>query len=366
MARKKLFFTVLVVSIFASTLCASQDTPANNQSKSWSVFPIVMYDTDIGFGFGGKGKIVNFLGKKESFDLMLFGSTKGERTLLFVFSIPDFEIRQRTIYNLSLDVKAEYYTLLGSNFFGLGPDSQEDDLTLYTSGKREIQLTLGRGFSPSFVLELSYFIKFVRYYDVEEDKPLTEELNKVGEQFSPYASLLIQYDTSNSRIHPTTGWRLMFRNDLAAALLGNSDNRYYRYAVDVRKYQHLWFEKDALAFRMLIQQISGNEIPIFELPILGGGTEFNALRGYQMNRFQDKGKLLFNAEYRFPIWKRFGGNIFMDAGSVWPALDKIRLQNFATNLGWGLRYYLQNFVVRFDMGFSHEGTGIYFNFGHVF
>jgi len=36
------------------------------------------------------------------------------------------------------------------------------------------------------------------------------------------------------------------------------------------------------------------------------------------------------------------------------------------DLGWGLRYYLHNFVVRFDMGFSGEGTGVYFNFGHVF
>lgn len=36
------------------------------------------------------------------------------------------------------------------------------------------------------------------------------------------------------------------------------------------------------------------------------------------------------------------------------------------DIGWGLRYYLQNFVVRFDMGFSGEGTGIYFNFGHIF
>jgi len=36
------------------------------------------------------------------------------------------------------------------------------------------------------------------------------------------------------------------------------------------------------------------------------------------------------------------------------------------NIGWGLRYYLQNFVVRFDMGFSDEGMGIYFNFGHAF
>lgn len=366
MVNKKVFWFALVLFFSVSALFAYQEDSEENRFKSWSLFPILMYDTDIGFGFGGKGKIVDFLGKKESFDLMLFGSTKGERTLLFVFSIPDFEIRQRTAYDLSLDVKAEYYQLIQSNFFGIGSDSQKDDLTLYTEEKREMQLTLGRGFSPSFVLELSYFIKFVRYFDVEEGKPFTEQLNRVGEQFSPYASMLLKFDTSNSRIHPFTGWRVMFWNDLAAGFLGNSDSRYYRYAVDIRKYQRLWFENDAVACRMLIQKISGDEIPVFELPVLGGGSEYNALRGYRMNRFRDKGKLLFNLEYRFPIWKRLGGNVFLDAGSVWPRLDKIRLKKFVGNIGWGIRYYLQNFVVRFDMGFSQEGTGVYFNFGHVF
>lgn len=36
------------------------------------------------------------------------------------------------------------------------------------------------------------------------------------------------------------------------------------------------------------------------------------------------------------------------------------------DIGWGLRYYLQNFVVRFDIVLIDEGIGIYFNFCHVF
>jgi len=36
------------------------------------------------------------------------------------------------------------------------------------------------------------------------------------------------------------------------------------------------------------------------------------------------------------------------------------------DIGFGLRYYLRNFVVRFDTGISEEGLGLYFNFGHVF
>lgn len=85
-----------------------------------------------------------------------------------------------------------------------------------------------------------------------------------------------------------------------------------------------------------------------------------------INRFQDKGKFLVNAEYRFPLWRKLGGNVFMDGGLVWPSWSGIKFNKAVVDIGWGLRYYLQNFVVRFDMGFSTEGMGIYFNFGHVF
>lgn len=91
-----------------------------------------------------------------------------------------------------------------------------------------------------------------------------------------------------------------------------------------------------------------------------------AMRGYKLNRFADKGKFLVNAEYRFLLWKKLGGNVFMDGGYIWPSLSEIRLDKAIVDIGWGLRYYLQNFVVRFDMGYSDEGIGIYFNFDHVF
>ena len=56
----------------------------------------------------------------------------------------------------------------------------------------------------------------------------------------------------------------------------------------------------------------------------------------------------------------------MDAGNIWPSWTEIDLGKSVIDFGWGLRYYLRNFVVRFDMGFSDEGAEIYFNFGHVF
>jgi outer membrane translocation and assembly module TamA len=365
-ANRSLHLCAVAVSIVVVFVGIVSGETEQNPQKSFNVFLILMYDTDIGVGYGVKGKFVNFLSHNESFDLLLFNSSKGERTYVFVFSIPDFEIRQGMTYSLSFDLKAEYSKLLKANFYGLGPDSQEEDLTRYTDEKKELILTMGKGFNPHFVVEALYTFKFIRYFDTEENKTHSETLNEVGDDFSPYAALLFKYDTSDSWIHPKKGLRLLFRSDFAGGVIGNSKANYFRYTIDFRKYLLLFGQKDVLAFRFMIQQIIGENVPLYEMSMLGGGSEMKAMRGYKMNRFMDKGKFLINAEYRFPIWNRLGGNVFIDWGLVWPSWEKIRLSLSAQNIGWGLRYYLKNFVVRFDMGFSSEGTGIYFNFGHIF
>jgi outer membrane protein assembly factor BamA len=363
---RRIFFRIIMIHIFALCCVLGADDTNKSARKSCSVFPILMYNTDIGIGYGAKGKFVNYFGRDESFDLMLFNSTKGERTYTFVFSIPDSEIRLGTVYPLSFDIKAEYSKLLRANFYGSGPDSKEKDLTPYTDEKKELSLTFGRGFSPQIVLEVLYTLKFIHYLDVEKDKSYTEVLEKVGEAWVPYASVLFRYDTSDSWIHPTQGLRFMLRNDLAAGFLGNSATNYYRYTLDFRKYFLCLGSRDVIALRFLIQHVLGDKIPLYEMSSIGGDSEMKALRGYALNRFQDRGKLLMNAEYRFPVWNKVGGNVFIDWGLVWPSWKNIHFNLAAKDIGWGLRYYLQNFVVRFDMGFSTEGMRISFNFGHVF
>jgi outer membrane protein assembly factor BamA len=347
---------------------ALSQTPASvpEAKRSFSGFPILMYDSDIGVGYGGKGKFVSYFGRKESFDLILFNSSKGERWYAFTFSIPDTEIRQGKRYGLSFDLRAEYDKYVKYKFYGVGSDSVKADETVASYLKEELGLTFGHGFSPALVLEGAYILRRYRTFNVALDRPFTELLQGEGTKFSPYLSLIFRYDTSNSQIHPTHGLRFLIQNDFAGRAVGNKVGKYYRMTLDLRSYTQLFFPKAVLAVRALVQKISGSSIPLWELSTLGGGSTASAMRGYALNRFMDKGKFLAAVEYRFPIWKRIGGNIFAEGGQVWPSWSAISLRKVAFDAGWGLRYYLKNFVVRFDMGFSREGTGIYFNFGHLF
>jgi hypothetical protein len=40
------------------------------------------------------------------------------------------------------------------------------------------------------------------------------------------------------------------------------------------------------------------------------------MRDCSLNRFQDEGKLLINAEYRFPLRKELGRKVFMDGARL--------------------------------------------------
>ena len=123
--RKKGITGVLAFLVAAAVLrpgvLVAQETSAEPGAyRSFSPFPILMYDSDIGFGYGGRVKFVDYFKKKESLDLILFNSTKGERWYVFSFSIPDLERRQGKRYGLSFDLKAEYDKFLNYSFYGIG------------------------------------------------------------------------------------------------------------------------------------------------------------------------------------------------------------------------------------------------------
>ncbi len=90
---------------------------------------------------------------------------------------------------------------------------------------------------------------------------------------------------------------------------------------------------------------------------LGGN---NSIRGLPQDRYLSHSFILINEELRFPIWWRFGGILGIDIGNSKSTPEWI------INPVAGLRFNMDNFIVRADFGFGKESTGFYFNFGHLF
>ena len=69
------------------------------------------------------------------------------------------------------------------------------------------------------------------------------------------------------------------------------------------------------------------------MPTLGGGQR---LRGYRRGFFRDKGSLLLNAEYRYPIWDTWNAFLFWEEGQVFEKYGDLEAGGFEYSFGAGI------------------------------
>ncbi|MCK7482937.1 MAG: outer membrane protein assembly factor [Candidatus Moduliflexus flocculans] len=97
-----------------------------------------------------------------------------------------------------------------------------------------------------------------------EGGPLVDELAGLaaaGRLFAPYLTFALKYDTSDSQIHPTRGFRFILQEDLSGSFMGSRDAAFSRLTVDFRKYLRVFGEKDVFAVRALAQYVGGDADP---------------------------------------------------------------------------------------------------------
>lgn len=331
---------------------------------STELFPILSYDTDTGVGYGVKVFAVNQVGLDESFDLILFNSTKGERWYRLVFSLPDFERRQGTVYPLAIDLTVDYDKWISNSFFGVGNGSTYDNQETYTREPLEISLILNHAFSPSIVCQGGLKYEAIRNFNFSERSRLIDLQPALNRSRVSFASLYagLRYDTRNTYVNPSHGIVVLSECAIAPHTQLN-DVGFTRIAGWLQSYSPLFSDRFVLANRLGIQGLVGQNLPVQVLLPIGGN---NTLRGSPQDRFLDKVTAVANIEIRFPVCWRFGGVVAFDAGKVWNKFSEIDLARWTTSPVAGLRFYMDTFVVRADVGFGRETTGFYLNFGHVF
>jgi outer membrane protein assembly factor BamA len=172
----------------------------------------------------------------------------------------------------------------------------------------------------------------------------------------------VRYDSRNSFIHPTLGIVIEADIDWTPKLNLNTLH-FYEWSFWFQYYTNIISSKTVFAARFGTQNVIGDNLPVQLLIPVGSN---NTLRGYPQDRFLDKSAGLINLEIRFSLFGRFGGLVGVDLGRVWNSLDQFNFHNWHSNAVFGLRYYMDTYVVRFDIGISEETMGIYFNFGHIF
>ncbi len=334
---------------------------AGQKRKDVEFFPILSYDTDVGFGYGVKAFFLDHFSLSESFDLVLFHSTKGERWYRLVASFPDIELRQRTLYPLALDFLIDYDKLVNANYFGVGNSSSYTTRETYTKTPLEISITAGRGFTPTVVGQVVLRYRSIRISSIDPLGNLALQMRTSTPRATSISLVLsLRYDTRNSFVNPTTGTVVLGEGEWAPQW-SSSTTSFSRFAFFTQGYIPL--HGIVFAGRLGVQQIYGKNLPLQILLPIGG---VNSLRGYPQDRFLDRASIIINFETRFILLWRLAGVAGWDIGKVWSSLGKADLVSWPNNLTVGLRLIMDNFVVRFDLGFSRETTGLYLNFGQLF
>tara|TARA_A200000113_G_C8870605_1_gene356492 strand:+ start:233 stop:2785 length:2553 start_codon:yes stop_codon:yes gene_type:complete len=156
---------------------------------------------------------------------------------------------------------------------------------------------------------------------------------------------------------------------------GVEPSQYFKAEVDYIKHFPVGIDR-VLAFRsfigMAIPYGNASSIPFVRSYFAGGTNDNRAWKAYRLgpgssenlNEFNEANfKLAANLEYRFPLFGKLKGALFVDAGNIWNLWDNVQdpaskweglqdLDEIAIGSGFGLRYDFDFFVFRFDTAFK--------------
>jgi hypothetical protein len=247
-------------------------------------------------------------------------------------------------------------------FFGVGPGTPDEAEEAYTSRSFDAKLRGQRQVAPGLRVGLQATFRWEDVVETEETGSLA-----AGDLTAPDGGrwfgvgAVATFDTRDHVVNPRRG---VYAELSALAYPEAFGTTGYRSAVlDARGFLPLG-AASTLAFRAYLNG-SGGEVPVLLLPSLGGRER---LRGYYDGRVRDRVAGAAQGEVRFPLWGRFGGVAFAEAGQVGPRLGDLASGQTELSAGAGLRFRLggEAAPIRADFAVGRRGSGLYLTIGEAF
>ena len=210
------------------------------------------------------------------------------------------------------------------DFYGLGPDSLEDNRSNFALRDTFVRVTpaVRRGYLTAGV-NLGYLDPSIGS-GTDTSMPSTDEIfgpeEVPGLDAQPAFGVIepfVEFATLDRAIDDRAGgrYRVTFTRYADRDLDQFSFNRW---DVDLRQFIPFVHDTHTLALRAWVSSSDpsdGNSVPFYLQPTLGGSR---SLRGFRTFRFRDRSALLLQAEYRWRINEFVTGALFYDTGAVAP------------------------------------------------
>lgn len=292
-----------------------------------------------------------------------------------------------------------YFNVYGSSYNALNEISKayNTNTTYYDNAiDKDLLIEQGtRGFTNDVLTGNATFLKPLEAADVESVKSIEERRLRLTENDFILATSFTFSKTTKKDLTDNNFYLFKTKIESAGTILsafakttnqkknvnGNYEifnleySEYVKTEFDYIKHWDLSKEK-ILAFRsffgIAIPFGNSNYIPFSRSYFSGGSNDNRAWQPYglgpgssgALDDFNEANmKIAISGEFRFKLLGSLKGAIFADAGNIWNVLDNVvdekstftsfsDLKDMALGTGFGIRYDLSFFVIRFDLGFK--------------
>ena len=361
----KLCFFFAYSAIFM--LCSGAVNAQNDSVKKSNllIFPVLAKSIETGWSGGVAGAFTFRLSKKDTVsrtsNLQALGLYSLKKQLVVALNGAQYAHGERYILNEQVS-----FSSFPDQFWGLGkytPDSAKEPYSFkqfYTYF--HLMRKLGRRIfvGALFEYQLVDQVKYVAGGAFDKQQVVGRDGYHIAG-----LGLSFTYDSRNHAFSPDKGGFAQVYFNHFGSYLG-SEHRYTNIVLDLRRYISLGNDR-VLALQAFSFNNTGNDAPLRSLASLGGA---NSMRGYYAGRFRDNSLAVLQAEFRFPVYKRFGAVAFGSAGDVGHDYKDYALKDLKYSFGAGLRFALnksEKLNLRLDYGIGQgNNSGLYFQLGEAF
>lgn len=351
------YYLILVIALAFCLNSFAQEPVDTAKKSSLIVLPYGYYTTETSYAGGAAADYY-------------FWNKNNLNRVSRVMALVTYSLRNQIVSGLytNLFLNDSYYIYgkaiyerFPDYFWGVGNDNRSSDSIYYVPNRFYINLEPQKYISEfnRIGVALSYRNEKILGNKYRAGREIDETIAGA----KPYQVIgvggVFMHDSRDNTFYPSGGRYL--KNSISAF---GGNFHYLEMFSDYRYYKKVW-KNHIVANQSVVHAIMG-QAPFQLTPTFGGESH---LRGYRRGQFRDNLFVMNQTEYRFPLYKRLSGTVFVSVGNVWSDVDQIKLRGLKVAGGVGLRLRVNDakINIRGDGAVNANGNnGTYLSTGEAF
>jgi len=335
------------------------DLVSNDDRTLW-IYPKIELGFGPGFGGGLGITDLNFLDKGyKAYASYLIHISMNQSGRISIGKPDVFYLNERPF---AFQFLTDIIHLNDADYYGISAGSQESMRSRYRIDFSRMGGWLGYEPVDDFYIKTNVFFDMSSTEQgsngpsVETNFPSAELVGFEKVLYYSDFGLSFEHDTRDSDALPEKGGLRRFTFTRHQGM-GTTSYDYNEFQLEVIQYLRAWMPRRTLALRMcwtFLDDTGSAGIPFYRLARL---DVYSPLRGFSYGRFRDTSSVVFNVEYRFPVWDYIDGQLFVDTGRVFHGVKDFSFKHFKIDGGAGVSLRTKDFfLLRFQIAYGGEGV----------